>query len=114
MRSMVKMRGLLHAPFAFKIFSQPVPTRPGTQTFWQVPDPSRPEVKNPYPSVPAYEQIPYQEDYCLSRRHCLYQCSRIRQLFVCSFVCQHAQKPENCTILDLFNLTPEYFLPLLH
>ena len=52
---MVKMRGLLHGPFAFKIFSQLVPTRPGTQTFWQVPDPSRPEVKNPYPSDPARE-----------------------------------------------------------
>ena len=41
--------------FAFKIFSLPVPTRPGTRTFWQVPDPSRPEVKNPYPSDPAHE-----------------------------------------------------------
>ena len=41
--------------FAFKIFSLPVPTRPGTRTFWQVPDPSRPEVKNPYPSDPAHK-----------------------------------------------------------
>ena len=55
MRSMVKMRGLLHALFAFKIFALPIPTRPGTQTFLQVPDPSRPEVKNPYPSDPARE-----------------------------------------------------------
>ena len=39
--------------FAFKIFSLPVPTRPGTRTFLQVPDPSRPEVKNPYPSDPG-------------------------------------------------------------
>ena len=46
------MRGLLHAFFAFKIFSLPIPTRPGTRTFLQVPDPSRPEVKNPYPSDP--------------------------------------------------------------
>ena len=53
MRSMVKMRGLLHAFFAFKIFSLPIPTRPGTRTFLQVPDPSRPEVKNLYPSDPA-------------------------------------------------------------
>ena len=40
--------------FAFKIFSLPVPTRPGTRTFLQVPDPSRPEVKNLYPSDPAH------------------------------------------------------------
>ena len=39
--------------FAFKIFSLPVPTRPGTRPFLQLPDPSRPEVKNPYPSDPA-------------------------------------------------------------
>ena len=39
--------------FAFKIFLLPVPTRPGTRPFLQVPDPSRPEVKNPYPSDPA-------------------------------------------------------------
>ena len=31
--------------------SQPVPV---TRTFWQVPGPSRPEVKNPYPSDPAH------------------------------------------------------------
>ena len=53
----MKMRGLLHAPFAFKIFSQPVPTRPGTQTFWQVPDPSPLEVKNPYLSDPAPDTL---------------------------------------------------------
>ena len=34
------------------IFSLPVPTRPGTRLFWQVSDPTRPEVKNPYPSDP--------------------------------------------------------------
>ena len=39
--------------FAFKFFSLPVPTRPGTRTFLQVADPSRPEVKNPYPSDPG-------------------------------------------------------------
>ena len=39
------MRGPIDVLFAFKIFSLPVPTRPGTRTFWQVPDPSRPEVK---------------------------------------------------------------------
>ena len=39
---------------AFKIFLLPVPTRPGTRTFLQVPDPSRPEVKNPYPSDPDH------------------------------------------------------------
>ena len=48
--SIIKMRGPIDVLFAFKIFSLPVPTRPGTRTFWQVPDPSRPEVKNPYPS----------------------------------------------------------------
>ena len=48
------MRGPIDVLFAFKIFSLPVPTRPGTQTFGQVPDPSRPEVKNPYPSDPDY------------------------------------------------------------
>ena len=48
------MRGPLYIHrCAFKIFSLPVPTRPGTLTFWQVPDPSRPEVKNPYPSDPV-------------------------------------------------------------
>ena len=35
-------------------------------------------------------------------------------LFVCLIDCHHAQKPENCPISDLFNLTPKYFLPLLH
>ena len=52
--SIIKMRGPIDVLFAFKIFSLPVPTRPGTRTFWQVPDPSRPEVKNPYPSDPGY------------------------------------------------------------
>ena len=51
--SIIKMRGPIDVLFAFKIFSLPVPTRPGTRTFWQVPDPSRPEIKNPYPSDPA-------------------------------------------------------------
>ena len=51
--SIIKMRGPIDVLFAFKIFSLPIPTRPGTRTFWQVPDPSRPEVKNPYPSDPA-------------------------------------------------------------
>ena len=51
--SIIKMRGPIDVLFAFKIFSLTVPTRPGTRTFWQVPDPSRPEVKNPYPSDPA-------------------------------------------------------------
>ena len=51
--SIIKMRGPIDVLFAFKIFSLPVPTRPGTRTFWQVPDPSRPEVKNPYPSDSA-------------------------------------------------------------
>ena len=41
--------------FSRKICSLPIPTRPGTRTFLQVPDPSRPEVKNPYPSDPAYK-----------------------------------------------------------
>ena len=52
--SIIKMRGPIDVLFAFKIFSLPVPTRPGTRTFWQVPDPSRPEVKNPYPSDPVH------------------------------------------------------------
>ena len=51
--SIIKMRGPIDVLFAFKIFSLPVLTRPGTRTFWQVPDPSRPEVKNPYPSDPV-------------------------------------------------------------
>ena len=38
-----------------KFFLLPIPTRPGTRTFLQVPDPSRPEVKNPYPSDPAHD-----------------------------------------------------------
>ena len=50
--SIIKMRGPKDVLFAFKIFSLPVPTRPGTRAFWQVPDPSRPDVKNPYPSGP--------------------------------------------------------------
>ena len=50
------MRGPVDVLFAFKIFSLPVPTRPGTRTFWQVPDPSRPEVKNPYPSDPVHRR----------------------------------------------------------
>ena len=54
--SIIKMRGPIDVLFAFKIFSLPVPTRPGTRTFWQVPDPSRPEVKNPYPSDPERDQ----------------------------------------------------------
>ena len=45
MLSIIKMKGPIDVLFAFKIFSLPVPTRPGTRTFWQVPDPSRPEVK---------------------------------------------------------------------
>ena len=48
------MRGSVYVLFAFEICSLPVPTRPGTRTFWQVPDPSRPEVKKPYLSDPAY------------------------------------------------------------
>ena len=56
MRSMVKMRGRLHAFLAFKIFSLPIPTRPGTRTFLQVPDPSRPKVKNPYPPDPGQDK----------------------------------------------------------
>ena len=52
----IKMRGPIDMLFAFKIFSLPVPTRPGTRPFLQLPDPSRPEVKNPYPSDPAYGQ----------------------------------------------------------
>ena len=43
----------IYVLFAFKIFLLPVPTRPGTRTFLQVPNPSHPEVKNPYPSDPA-------------------------------------------------------------
>ena len=35
------------------------------------------------------------------------------QAVLCSIDCHHAQKPEKCPILDLFNLTPKYFLPLL-
>ena len=32
----------------------------------------------------------------------------------CLVVCHHAQKHEKSPISDLFNLTPKYFLPLLH
>ena len=69
--SIIKMRGPIDVLFAFKIFSLPVPTRPGTRTFWQVPDPSRPEVKNPYPSDPAHDQevevtaANYHHDHCI-------------------------------------------------
>ena len=55
--SIIKMRGPIDVLFAFKIFSLPVPTRPGTRTFWQVPDPSRPEVKNLYLSDPVAEAL---------------------------------------------------------
>ena len=55
--SIIKMRGPIDVLFAFKIFSLPVPTRPGTRIFLQVPDPSRPEVENPYPS----DRGPYSE-----------------------------------------------------
>ena len=48
--------------FAFKIVSVPVPTRPGTRTFLQVPDLSRPEVKNPYPSDPGPDNDVYNTD----------------------------------------------------
>ena len=51
--SIIKMRGPIDVLFAFKIFSLPVPTRPGTRTFCQVPDPSCHQVKNPYPSDPG-------------------------------------------------------------
>ena len=54
------MRELLHALFASKIFSLPIPTRPGTRIFLQVPDLSRPEVKNPYPSDPGYHVSHFQ------------------------------------------------------
>ena len=47
----------IYVLFAFKIFLLPVPTRPGTRPFLQVPDPSRPEVKNPYPSDPDHNHI---------------------------------------------------------
>ena len=53
MMPIMKKRGPVYVLFAFKIFLLPVPTRPGTRTFWQVPDPSCPEVKNPYPSDPV-------------------------------------------------------------
>ena len=56
--SIIKMRGPIDVLFAFKIFSLPVPTRPGTRTFLQVPDPSRPEVKNLYPSDPGPRTAP--------------------------------------------------------
>ena len=39
--------------FASKFFPLPIPTRPGTRTFLQVPNPSRPEVQKPYPSGPV-------------------------------------------------------------
>ena len=50
MMSIMKKRGPVYVLYAFKIFSLPVPTCPGDRTFWQVPNPSHPKVKNPYPS----------------------------------------------------------------
>ena len=50
--------------FAFKIFSLPVPTSPDTQTFWQVPDPTLPKVKNPYPSGPCEKT-----QWCLMKKY---------------------------------------------
>ena len=47
MMSFMKMRGPMYVLFAFKIFSLPFPTRPDTRTFWQVSNPSRPQVKKP-------------------------------------------------------------------
>ena len=74
------MRGPLYIHIcAFKIFSLPVPTRPGTRTFWQVPDPSRPEVKNPYPSDPDYNHYFYKHHnyyyYCRHYHHYHYYSS---------------------------------------
>ena len=40
----------------FKVFSLPVPSRPGTRAFFQVPDPSRPKVINQHPSGPDVRQ----------------------------------------------------------
>ena len=48
----------IYVLFAFNILLLPVPTRPGTRAFLQVPDPSRPKVKNPYPSDPAGSVLP--------------------------------------------------------
>ena len=59
MMSIMKMMGPIYVLFAFKIFSLPVPTRPGTRTFLQVPDPSRPEVKNLYPSDPDHNTFAF-------------------------------------------------------
>ena len=65
--SIIKMRGPIDVLFAFKIFSLPLPTRPGTRTFWQVPDPTPPEVKNPYPSDPAHIHRIHRDLSTLSR-----------------------------------------------
>ena len=48
--SIIKMRGPIDVLFAFKIFSLPVPTRPDTRIFWQVPDPTRPVPKSKTPT----------------------------------------------------------------
>ena len=52
--SMMKMRGPIYVIFCLKncLTTHPDPT--GTRTFLQVPDPSRPEVKKPYPSDPSH------------------------------------------------------------
>ena len=60
--SIIKMRGPIDVLFAFNIFSLLIPTRPGTRTFWQVPDHSRPEVKNPYPSDPGLDLFHFWEN----------------------------------------------------
>jgi len=44
--SIIKMRSPIDVLFAFKIFSLPVPTRPGTRTFW----PTRPVPKSKTPT----------------------------------------------------------------
>ena len=54
--SFMEMRGPIYVLFVFKIFSLPIPTRPGTWTFWQVPHPSRSEVKNYHPQALAMTQ----------------------------------------------------------
>ena len=57
--------------FAFKIVSLPVLTRPDTRTFLQLPDPSRPKVKNPYPSDPARDHLMLVLTLILSYLHLL-------------------------------------------
>ena len=94
--------------FACKIFLLPVPTRPGTRTFLQVPDPSRPEVKNPYPSDPGHDACQFFNKPCWSSEdyHSYFVC-----VFVLVMICKTPTPWQWCLFLCL-SLTLSHFVSL--